>query len=71
MLHEFGAENYDKIRQRQDELISFMENLCVIINKYRPQLLAAGATAVMLDQAAILRDDLKAKNRAQEIVRYL
>lgn len=67
--YEFGYENYDKARKDQKLMFSFMDMLYLIIEKYRPNLLAAGATAAMLNQALVLRDKIFAKNQAQEFAK--
>jgi len=67
--NEFGYDDYDRARQVQMKMIGFLENFHRVAEKYQLKLIAKNYTQPMIDEIAMLRDQLRDANNAQEAFR--
>lgn len=65
--NEFGTNDYQKARRNQAQMIVFMDTLHAISQKYKTDLIAAGATQAQIDEILTLRDAYIEANRKQEV----
>lgn len=66
ILNEFGQNDYLDIRNKQNEMITFMGTLHATATKYKVQLIAKGYTQAKIDEIETLRDDLITANVQQQ-----
>ncbi len=66
IMDEFGYSIYKKVKNNQQKMVVFMDELYNAGNKYRVQLKAVGASDAQINAALTLRDKLKSDDAAQE-----
>jgi len=63
---EFGTKRYGMAQRTQGRMILFMDELHAVCEKYKTQLAAVGFLQPQIDEIVTLKNDLAAKNLAQE-----
>lgn len=69
VLNEFGVKEYPRVSQTQDDLILFFVNLKPVIEKYREDLVSAGAKEELIDELITIAEEFKNTNTAQELAK--
>jgi hypothetical protein len=65
--NEFGTDDYQKARRNQAQMLVFMDTMHAVAQRYKVQLIAAGATQAKIDEILTLKQSYETANRLQEI----